>query len=215
MVESRGPVVNHFVPPVAARFHTTSWSRVLRAGSAEDAESRPALTALCQAYWYPLYAFLRRQGLSPADAEDVVQAFFSRLLEDRILRYVDPARGRFRGFLLAALRQFLAGRREHESAAKRKPPGTLEPIETADGEVRYARELTDHVTPEVLYNYAWAVALLKRAIEALRDEYEVRGLSRRFEAFQGLLTGQSDRSARELGEELGLSEGPCGSPSTG
>ncbi|MFO0952341.1 MAG: hypothetical protein U0835_14565 [Isosphaeraceae bacterium] len=194
------------VPDAGGRFVTTSWSRVLQAASDDDG-SKPALADLCRTYWYPLYAYLRRQGVTPTDAEDAVQAFFARLLEDGILRHVDPERGRFRGFLLAALRQFMAGRRVYESAAKRRPPGGLVPIELSEGELRYSKELTHRITPDLLYDYTWAMALLKRAMDLLRAENQAKAPAGRFEAFQGLLTGQSARTAREIGEELGMTEG--------
>lgn len=189
------------------RFATTMWSRVLAAASANDPAARPALADLCRAYWYPLYGYLRRQGLPHAEAEDTVQAFFARLLEGNVLRHADPARGRFRGFLLTALRQFRAGRHAYESAAKRRPPDPVVSIETEDGEARYARELTDHATPDRFYDYAWAMSVLNRSMERLRDEYRTHGAAERFEAFHGVLTGQTTREARELAKELGMTEG--------
>ncbi|MFO0911031.1 MAG: hypothetical protein U0794_22285 [Isosphaeraceae bacterium] len=180
---------------------------MLRAASSDDAAARPALAELCQLYWYPLYAYLRRQGLAPNDAEDIVQAFFARLLEDRILRYAEPGRGRFRGFLLASLRQFVIGRHQYETAAKRRPATALESLENGEGELRYSRELTDHVTPDLLFDYTWAMSLLTHAMELLEAENQEKGQSERFAAFRGVLTGQSDRSARELGAEIGMTEG--------
>jgi RNA polymerase sigma-70 factor (ECF subfamily) len=188
-------------------FHTTAWSCVLSAASQNPAAARPALAELCRAYWFPLYAYLRRRGAAHAEAEDGVQAFFARLLEDNILRYADPGRGRFRGFLLAAFRQFLAAQHAHDHAAKRRPPHGFESIETADGELRYAASLVDQVTPDLAYDYTWAMAVVNRAMDLLRDECQHCGGAERFQAFHGLLTGQSDKTSRALGEELGMSEG--------
>lgn len=188
-------------------FATTAWSRVLKAGSASDPGSRPALEELCASYWYPLYAFVRRRGSDPAEAEDHVQGFFTSLLESNAIQYADPARGRFRGFLVASFRQFLAKQHEHRTAAKRTPPGKLLAIDAAFGESRYSREPADDRTPEKLFEYSWALAVLDRAMTRLQAEQAAEGKRERFEAFRGSLTGQSGQSANELGESLGLSEG--------
>ena len=190
-----------------ARFGTTVWSKILRAAAPDDPDAKPALAALCQAYWYPLYAFVRRRGSRSAEAEDSVQSFFAWLLEKNILQYADPERGRFRGFLVAAFRQFLARRHEYESAAKRKPPEAIVSIDVEVGAERFAREMTETATPELMYEYAWAVAVLRRAIDRIREEYEADGRGDRFQAFEGVLTGQSALTSREMGTMLGLSEG--------
>ena len=180
---------------------------VLRAAAPDQPGAALALGDLCQAYWYPLYAYARRRGLGPSEAEDAVQSFFAWLLEKNIIRYADPERGRFRGFLAASFQQFLARRREHESAAKRRPSGSMVSIEAEMTEGRYVRELVDDVTPDRLYDYAWAMSVLKRAMDRLRTECDSNSRAARFEAFQGLMTGQSAQSAREVGQILGMSEG--------
>jgi RNA polymerase sigma factor (sigma-70 family) len=194
-------------PPGGAVFATTAWSQVLKAGSVERPEGRVALAELCRAYWYPLFAYHRRRGAAREEAEDAVQAFFARLIEHNLVRLAVPERGRFRGFLIAAFRQFLAARHEREAAAKRRPAGGLVSIDTSDGEARFARELADRETPERLYERAWAMELIGRALDRLRAEYEGLHGADRFRVFDGVLTGQSDRSAREIGEALGMTEG--------
>lgn len=188
-------------------FATTAWSRVVRAGSGPRAESHVAIAELCASYWYPLYAYHRRRGARPEEAEDAVQAFFGRLLESNLLSYADPERGRFRGFLVASFRQFLAARHAYESAACRRPPQAIASIDTAEAEARYHRELADHETPERTYDRAWALALLQRTMDLLRDEYAADGRSERFEALRGTLTGQAAVSHRELATRLGTTEG--------
>lgn len=199
------------VPPRGAahsspRFATTAWSRILRAADPTDPDARPALADLCQAYWYPLYAFHRRRGASAEEAEDAVQEFFTWLMESKTLQYADPARGRFRGFLVAAFRQFLARRHEYHTAQKRCPTPAIISINATDGESRYAIEPADPATPERMFEYAWAVAVLQRALDQLRNEY-AGGKVEKLAALEGLLTGQADTTAAEVGKVIGMTEG--------
>jgi len=190
-----------------ARFATTAWSRVLRANAPDPVAARLALGDLCQAYWYPLYAFHRRRGATATDAEDAVQGFFAWLVESQALTYVDRERGRFRGFLVAMFRQFLAKQHEYATAAKRQPAEPILSINSGDGEARYAAEPAVEATPDQLFEYAWAVAVLARAMDRLQAEQVAAGRGDRFEAFQGMLTGQSELSAREAGQPLDMTEG--------
>lgn len=175
--------------------------------SGNDALARLALGELCQIYWYPLYAFLRRRGLAPEDAEDTVQAFFAWLLEADVLGRADPNRGRFRSFLLAALKQFLARQHQYQSAAKRSPDRPLLSIDTAVGSTRYRTEPADPLTPEKQFEYAWARAVLDRSLERLQNEARHQGGEERFETLKGFLTGRREVSGREVAHRLGLSEG--------
>ena len=188
----------------AARFATTSWSRVR---AAAGPAARPALADLCGLYWYPLYAALRRRGRPPADAEDAVQGFFAWLLESDAVRYADPARGRFRCFLVTALNQYLARRHEYDTAAKRSPPGRLVSIDAAAGEERFAHEPADDRTPDRAFEYSWAVSVVRHAMDRLRAEQAAAGHADRFDAYHGLLTGQSDTTSRELAVAFGTTEG--------
>lgn len=190
--------------PSAARFATTAWSRVR---SAADPAARPELADLCRAYWYPLYAYLRRHGRNQVDAEDAVQGFFAWLLESNAVKYADPARGKFRSFLVAALNQYLARRHEYESAAKRSPPGAMVSIDTADGEGRFAHEPADDRTPDRVFEYAWAVSVVRHAMDRLRAEQAAAGKGEQFDVYHGLLTGQAGDGTRGAAAVLGTSEG--------
>lgn len=152
-------------------FTTTHWSVVLAAGQGMNTEAGVALEKLCRAYWYPLYAYVRRRGHSPHDAQDLTQEFFARLLERNDLGNVGPEKGKFRSFLLAAVNHFLAN--EHDRATAQKRGGGQAPIsldaQTAEG--LFALEPMSELTPEKIFERRWAVTLLEQAISRLRDEY--------------------------------------------
>src|SRR4051794_3146971 len=150
-------------------FATTHWSVVLAARDRSTPEARAALATLCAAYWYPLYAFVRRKGLGPDEAQDLVQGFFARLLEKDDLRAVDPAKGRFRSFLMASCAHYLANCRDHDRALKRggRPPL---PIDADEAERRYGREPAHELTPERLFLRRWATTLLDGVLGRLEAE---------------------------------------------
>jgi len=147
------------------RFHTTRWTLVLSA-AAGDPDARPALESLCAIYWEPVYAFVRRQGHDASEAEDLTQAFFGRLIEKEYLAQADRSRGRFRTFLLTAVRNFLAN--EHDRAQAQKRGGGVTHVELEE-------EYASGLTPEELFEKRAALALLDAAMRRLRDEYEARG----------------------------------------
>ncbi len=187
--------------PPTKRFHTTRWSLVTRAGGAPE-EARLALGELCEAYWYPLYAFLRRRGEGEEDARDLVQGFLAGLLERGQLG-ADQARGRFRSYLLGALGNHASNARRHANADKR---GGGQTHESLDGEGRYALEPDHGETPEALFDRAWALLVLERALERLGEEYTQRGRTDTFEALRATLTGQApdhERAAAQLGTSAG------------
>ena len=189
------------------RFATTHWSLVLAARTGKSAESRTALEALCGAYWFPLYAFIRRQGYAAEEARDLTQGYFARLIEHRDLEDVDPALGRFRSFLLASVKHFLSNERDRESAKKRAPDRPLVSLDAQDAEGRYRFEPADDLTPEALYERRWALTVLDRVSARLRDEWSEGERARRFDALRGLLIGDDPGSSyRSLGESLGMSE---------
>lgn len=161
--------MNGDTPRGSARFATTRWSVVL-ATRGDDVAGREALAALCASYWYPLYAFARRRGASPEDAQDLVQGFVVVLLERGSLATADPGRGRFRTFLLTAFQRHASHERARASAQKRGGDRVRLPFEIDDGERRYSMEPADDRTPEALYERRWALALLARAVERLRTE---------------------------------------------
>jgi RNA polymerase sigma-70 factor (ECF subfamily) len=193
-----------------ASFDTTHWSVILaaRRRSAPE-EAREALAALCSTYWYPLYAFVRRKGYNADEAQDLVQGFFARLLEKDDLQDVDPAKGRFRSFLMAACSHFLANRRDYERARKRGGGGrAILSIDAVEAERRYDREPSHTLTPERLYLRRWATTLLDSVLARLQREMADAGKAAQFEALKPALLGESDaESYRRLGAAAGLSEG--------
>jgi RNA polymerase sigma-70 factor (ECF subfamily) len=154
-----------------ARFATTRWSLVAAAGEGLSPEGRAALESLCRDCWFPLYAFARRGGAGPEEAADLVQGFFAELLEKGFLRQADPARGRFRTFLLAAFRHHASKARERERAQKRGGGVPAFSLDAIEGERRYLAEPADEHGPERLYERRWALALLDRVLADLRASY--------------------------------------------
>jgi RNA polymerase sigma factor (sigma-70 family) len=198
-------------PPAPAgrrQFVTTRWSQVLAAGSEPTLSSRDALARLCEVYWYPLYAYVRRWGYDADEAQDLTQEFFARLLEKHYLRAADPARGRFRSFLLASLKHFLSNERDRQTAVKRGGRVTIIPLEFENAEGRYQLEPPDAETPETIYERRWALTLLDRTLGRLRDEFEEAGKAALFGRLEGYLTGEQETVPyAELAAELGMSEG--------
>jgi RNA polymerase sigma factor (sigma-70 family) len=189
-------------------FATTHWSVVLRAGQADTPRAQDALAKLCSAYWYPLYAYVRRRGFSPHDAQDLTQAFFAHLLERQTFAHADPNRGRFRSFLLGVMNHFLANEWTRAHAQKRGGGAKLLPLQLDTAETRYGAEPADNTTPEQNYERRWALALLEVVIRRLADEYKQEGRGELFAELNPCLVG--DRSAQpyaELGVKLGVSEG--------
>ncbi len=175
-----------------AVFATTHWSVVLAAGHAGDTVARPALEALCHAYWYPVYAFLRRRGIPPADAEDFTQGFFLHLLERGVLGRADPDRGRFRSFLLACLNHYVADERDKARAQRRGGGQAGWALDMSGADRRYALEPAHQETPDRLFDRHWALTIMERALARLREEQVAAGRGREFEALQRFLTGVTD-----------------------
>jgi len=190
-----------------ASFATTHWSLVLAARDRSAPEAREALASLCAMYWYPLYAFIRSKGHDPDAAQDLVQGFFVRLLEKDDLRAVDPAKGRFRSYLMAACTNYLANRRDHDRALKRggRPPISLD---AAEAERRYDHEPMHAMTPERLYLRRWATTLLDQALDRLGHEMALAGKGSLFDELKPTLLGDDNAASyRELGARIGQSEG--------
>src|SRR5262245_58246903 len=156
------------------RFPTTSWGLVARAGGG-DVAARAAIAELCGRYWYPLYAFARRGGAAPPDAEDLTQGFFAHFLEDAVYEKADPARGRFRTFLLRCFRHYQANVRRAAQTVKRGSGSPALPLDLTDAEVRYQREPADPADPERLYLRRWALTAIDEAFVALEAEYAAAG----------------------------------------
>jgi RNA polymerase sigma factor (sigma-70 family) len=194
--------------PSAARFPPTRWSLVAAAAEPASGESRAALEVLCRASWLPLYAFARRSGSAPEAAEDLVQGFFAALLEKGYLAEADRERGRFRTFLLAAFRHHVSRERERERAQKRGGGVRTLALDMASGERLYLAEPADERTPERLFERRWALLLLERALEGLRQNYGGMEKSEVFETLRPFLVGGEPASPlADVGARLGLSEG--------
>jgi RNA polymerase sigma-70 factor (ECF subfamily) len=151
-------------------FATTRWTVVVAAGRKSDTQARQALEELCRTYWYPLYAYVRRQGHAKEDAEDLTQAFFARFLEKNYLAGLDRERGKFRAFLLASLKHFLANEWDKARAQKRGGGAELLSLDWQDADERYRIDPADRLSPDKLYDRMWAVTLLERVIVRLREE---------------------------------------------
>ena len=192
----------------APNFAMTRWSVVLAAGQNDSVGAKEALENLCRIYWPPLYAFVRRQGHSPADAQDLTQEFFARLLAKNYLGAVDPSKGRFRSFLLASLKHFLANEWDKAKAAKRGGGGlVLVPINTDAAETACGIDPADQVTPEKLFQRRWAMTLLEQVLARLREEHAASGKSGLFDELKGTLTGQRDSLPyAAIAMRLGMSE---------
>ena len=194
--------------PQARQFPSTCWSLVLAARDPAEPRARQALASLCSAYWYPLYAFIRRRGSPPELAEDLAQEFFAGFLRRGFLDGVAPDRGRFRAFLLAACKNFLANRRDHDRARKRGGGLSPVPIDCRDAEGRYAREPAHEMTPERLYDRRWALTLLDRVLGRLAAEMGRAGKGELFARLEPTLMGGRDAGTYALvAGELGLTEG--------
>ncbi len=193
--------------PSAAGFPTTHWSRVAAAGDAGHPDARAALAELCAAYWYPVYALIRRRGHGPEAAADLAQDYFARLLEKGTLAAADPARGRFRSFLRADCGFFLADARDRRDRLKRGGGVAPVSIDARDAEDRYRVEPADDLTPERLFDRAWAVALLDRAMARLAAEYAASGRSALFERLEPALSPRPDAEPyAAIAARLGMTE---------
>jgi RNA polymerase sigma-70 factor (ECF subfamily) len=190
------------------RFVTTHWSLVLAAGKGASADAQEALANLCQTYWYPLYAYVRRQGHQPDDAQDLTQAFFARLLEKHYLQSADPERGRFRSFLLTAFKRFLSKERDRQRAKRQGGGRKLLPLDFEAGERRYSLEPAHAVTAERIYEQRWALTLLDRVFVRLRDEFDQAGKQKDFNCLKVYLTGEAGTpSYQEAAADLEMTEG--------
>ncbi len=192
------------LPPV---FATTHWSVVLAAGHGDTVEAQDALTHLCRVYWYPLYAYARRRGQSPHDAQDLTQEFFARLLEGNWVAQADRQRGRFRTFLLSAMQHFMANEWNKAHAKKR---GGTQPVLSLDDdspEKRYLMEPAEKSTPETLFERGWALSLLNDVLQRLQDEYRRDGKAAWMEAMRPALTAEREAiHYAEIAGRLGITE---------
>jgi len=190
----------------AATFATTHWSVVLSVGQSTDTQASEALEQLCRTYWFPLYLFVRRSGHDEETAKDLTQAFFERLLEKDWFKDADATRGRFRTFLLAALKHFLANARDREKAVKRGGRYRFVPLETSIAEATLLSGTHHDLDPEQLFERRWAMTLLDQVDQALEAEHIADGKAALFSALQVYLTGDKDRPPYSItASQLGMS----------
>ncbi|MFO1501758.1 MAG: ECF-type sigma factor [Verrucomicrobiota bacterium] len=189
-------------------FVTTQWSMVVRAARNDSTQAAAALERLCQTYWYPLYAYVRRRGYSPQDAQDLTQAFFTRLLQRHWLGDANQARGRFRTFLLTAMSRFLADEWDKGQAQKRGGGVLHLPLQLDSAETRYGQEPADRATPETCFERRYALTLLDNVLERLRLEYERDGKVALFKALHFTLIGRREKQPyADLAARLQWQEG--------
>ena len=189
-------------------FDTTQWTMVVAAGDSQHPGSSAALEDLCHAYWYPLYVYLRRRGYSQEEAEDVVQGFFTQLLDKKYLRAADRERGRFRSFLLTSLKNFAANEWDRKKAQKRGGGTTTLSLDFETAEGRYHLEPANEQTPEQVFDRGWAVTQLQQVLERMRVETAGGESERRFDMLKGFLTGDGeDIRYKDVAEQLDMSEG--------
>ena len=194
-------------PHGRSSFTATHWSVVLAAGHSSLPGSQEALETLCRTYWYPLYAYVRRRGHSPEDAQDLTQEFFARLLAGNWVGDADPAKGRFRIFLLTALSRFLANEWDRAQAQKRGGGAAPLPLDTAVAESRYCADTVTSMAPDRLYDRQWAMTLLNQALTRLDTEHEQSGKAAEFAVLSPVLTAErGDIPYATLANQLGLSE---------
>ena len=192
----------------AGNFAPTQWSLVLVAGGRLTPESEKALATLCSAYWYPLYAYVRRRGYAVPEAQDLTQEFFARLLEKNYLQEARRERGKFRSFLLASLNHFLANEWDRAHAQKRGGGRNLIQLEVDTAEGQYRLDEADTLTPEKLYEKRWALALLGKVLARIEEEFAAVGKVTLFNRLKVFLTGAEGHVPyREVAAALGMTEG--------
>ncbi|MGD8376817.1 MAG: sigma-70 family RNA polymerase sigma factor, partial [Acidobacteriota bacterium] len=193
-------------PVRRGRFVTTRWSLVVAAGNREVPGWREALADLCGTYWYPIYAYARRLGKDPEEAQDLTQEFFTRLLERNALTHVRREKGRFRSFLLASFKNFVTDEARRALAKKRGGGQAPLPFELETAEGRYLREPSHDETPDKIFERRWAMALLERSVERLRREHEEERRKHSFDVLRQFLPGGSAVPYAEAARQLGVGE---------
>ena len=191
------------------RFDTTLWSMV-RAVRTENASGEPAISALeslCRAYWYPLYAFVRARGYSADDAQDLTQAFFARMLETGGFDAADPGKGRFRSYLLGAMKHFLASEWRREHAQKRGGKSQFIELDALQPESRYQQDPHQSENADQRFDREWALETIDTALNALRSEMRGAKRANMFETLKGFLTGDTMPDQQSLAAELKINDG--------
>jgi RNA polymerase sigma factor (sigma-70 family) len=207
-VDSPGETAEPSAGSVGRWFATTHWSVVLAAGDPASPKAQQALETLCRAYWYPLYAYLRRTGRNPDDAEDLVQGFFLYLLQGQVLQSVEKEGGRFRSFLLGTLKNYVSDQKDKASAQKRGGGRPSLSLELAEAEHRFLREPADQESADRTFDRRWASALLERAMARLQDEWLSAGKAELFAHLKGFVSGEKGPTTyADAAAEANLSSG--------
>jgi RNA polymerase sigma-70 factor (ECF subfamily) len=193
------------VPQGAADFATTQWSLVLRAGDRRRPDADAALAGLCKRYWFPLYTYVRRHGRDAHEAQDLTQEFFTRLLEKNALAVAAPERGRFRGFLLTAMKNFLANEWDRAHSHKRGGGRPQLSLDLDAGESRLNLKSARADSPERAYEQQWALTLLEVVVAKLEAEFAAEGKARQFELLKGAITGEGNLETDQVAGQLGMS----------
>lgn len=195
-------------PRPRGRFATTRWSLVFAAGDPGDEQSEEALAKLCELYWHPVYAAMRRHGFGTDEAGDLTQDFFARVLEKHYFRDADPARGRFRAFLSGAIKNFVSNERDRSRTVKRGGRHVIVPLEIETAEGWYTVEARDDLTPEKVFDRQWALVVLDRVLNRLRDKHLAEGRGAQFDQLRVFLNGRGEgASYAEVARALGTTEG--------
>lgn len=202
------PESSDTIPPISSPFTTTHWSLIIKAGGDSGTVADNALEELCRSYWPPLYAFIRRIGNNATDAQDLTQSFFEHLLSEKRFSLADPARGRFRSFLLTSLKHFLVNDWRKANRMKRGSGALHLSFNCDPEEAMYVREPSTNETPETIYDRRWARRLLEHALESVGQDYHRTGQGLLFEEIRQLVWGAgSEHGYAVIGPKLGLSEG--------
>jgi RNA polymerase sigma-70 factor (ECF subfamily) len=189
-------------------FATTHWTVVLAAGRQHSPEAARALEELCRTYWFPLYAYVRRRGPTKEDAEDLTQAFFARLLEKNPFAGLDSEKGKFRAYLLASLKHFLANARDKAQAQKRGGGGAHLSLDWQTADTKFQVAATQEPSPDKAFDREWALALLAKVIDRLQTECAAEGKAKLFDQLKLFLTaGRAETAQRETAKSLGIEEG--------
>jgi RNA polymerase sigma-70 factor (ECF subfamily) len=195
-------------PGASGEFPVTHWSAVFAAGKGGTPRAEAALAEFCATYWYPLYAFARRKGHQPADAQDLTQGFFAYLIEARFVAKANPEKGRFRSFLLGCFIHFMASEKERSQTLKRGGGRLIVPLDPQQAEARLAQEPSPEASPERLFDRYWALAVLDAALAHLEAEFRKSGRTALFQQLQPFLQGDAGGpSYTEVAHRLGTTEG--------
>jgi len=197
----------NLTPSGTGRFATTHWSVVLAACSSSSPRYEESLSSLCQTYWFPLYAYLRKRGYDPHRAEDYIQSFFAQMLEKQYLRKVEPSRGKFRSFLLVALTRFVSGQHDRDRALKRGGGHKTLSIDLELAEGKYALEPASDLSPERIFEKSWALAVLEQTMARLEAEFTGRNKQKLFNCLKVYLGGEADSVPyRNVAVDLDMTE---------